>query len=294
MNKLKNRDFALVFLDSESGLPLSFVHEIFFDKRGDSNIISARAGEMNSNWEVFKYSVSIGDRLFELNRRQLYEYINTKKLQGLDAFFEENDFYQDWESIKNDASNLRAQRILILLDISNTESNWENCIGDWSFLKIKKGGAELISEFLLSSFCHKIEKKLFSINDLSQEIFKNPFEDKFSEDVLQDGIISLKLYTTKICNNLRHIREHFIEEDFDPDVDYYKSREQIESYYYRVNLNQVDILRGYIQTPEIPNEVSKLLTDEQNTHLSLHAHRILTNNAQFILDKVLCSHLESL
>lgn len=292
--------FALVFIDADSGIPISFIQKMFYKKNGDSIVISARASEVNSNWVDNKFNVRLGGDLAELTSQQIHEYVDSSKQPEIYKFLTENDFRYEYNQISNYSKNILVKRVLILLDLTDVDNDLEYDRFVWSCFRIKKGGIDLISEFLLSSFCHKVTDDLVYLDqpsDIAVNIFTEEYSSEIKEDALERGLYHQFRYTFDILENLDHLVNTFVDlTDYDPDSEYdvYDKKYSINCYYYRLNLNQIKILKGYIKTPQISNEVSSILTEDQKDYLRLHAHRTLISNAKFILDRVLISHGEYL
>jgi hypothetical protein len=295
MTKLEyiyTRTFGLLFYCNywELGIELKDIPRFWTDIKGKSRVISARTNARRSYNEknfrsgtikINKTLVSENSSIYagEVGHIELFLWMGSATLSKIKDLFREN---------KDQIENIRAiygyysayngkntESAIFLLDLTEDESNiTDEEIKYARCLNLKKGGVEIIHEYLTSTF---IQEHDILISEFSRDERKSEFSRS-------DGTWSSKIspfFTFSSNSDFTHLTKNKIEYDFDDEsgVVYI---DQNDTYpYFNLSLDIIERLNKNLTMPE---RIRELLTAEQLKKLPDICREIVIDNIVLIFE----------
>jgi hypothetical protein len=292
-NYFKDKKFKLLYLDIESGIPISWIPRLIVDDETNmSQVIAARAGPVsNEPYSGYDYKVDVrfheGQSLIKTELRDIFDHFCTVTEMEWTKFLAVNPEKSDELITTLGYLDKTTVNRLLLLAVDDGKPTKDDSNYEWSCKKITVGGPELVLDFLLSVFCNHDNCEWVSRDDPSVKF--QPVDD-LSSLLWGENIPSLymkvPIYDFSNFSGIDHLREY--EEDYDDEFERYKSSNHY--YYYSVNLKALSKLEGMIR---IPPRVLKILTKEQKAELDAEIPKILKGELDYIAKSVLQQKVDS-
>ena len=295
---INTRTFGLLYYCNywELGIELKDIPRFWTDNKGKSRVISARTNARRSyNEKNFKSgTIKINTTLFSANSSiyegevghiELFLWMRSATLSEIKKLFRKNkeqieniraiyDYYSAYNG-KNTESGI------FLLDLTGDDSNiTDEEIKYTRCLNLKKGGIEIIHEYLASTF---IQEHDTLISEFSR--IERGFE--FSDS---NGTWSTKIspfFTFSLNTDFTHLTKNKIEYDVDLEsgIPYIQ---QNDTYPY-FNLS-LDIVQRLNENLSIPERIRELLTAEQLAKLSDICREVVIDNIVLIFESCFKQH----
>lgn len=281
----KDQKFMIIYFHNEDGISVSKISEKIVDEDSKSMVIAARGDEpidglqyLDNGYHFEKF------KNCEIKWSDVYRWY---KYRDPDADAQqlqspEDIFSSELLSHLVSFAEGKVVKLLILLAFDNCEKF--DALVDDDIKFFKRGGSELVVEFMLSKYVHETHKGWFhkidgrpleSENFYRLKIYSDPDiqaihswgVDEFSEDEMSE--LEERWH---YCFGLGADLDVMLNKQSSWNID---SHEYLYYYHYNINLTKLPLYRSYI---DIPDRVNSILTDEQKRILLEQAHEIILKN----------------
>ena len=285
----KDQKFLLIYQHSEHGIPVHNIADSIINEDNKSQVIAARGDEPLSGEHYLDNGLHFekieGDSASWYSIYLEYKY---RKSNGSDVELGLTKDVEVEEYLESLASFIEGKVVTKLITLAFDDDGKIDGAEDATIKRIKRGGAELVIEFMLSKFIDESYKGWFYKSD-GRPLESNNYQRivKYSDSGLQSiqswGEIPFSPeemsqieekwhYDFTTFDNLSAMGG--IEYPEDPEYDSIK-------YLYQHNISKKK-LEKYKKNIEIPYRVYEILTDEQKQLLSNQVHGILMDTVDDI------------
>jgi len=290
---IRNKKYGLIYLHYEDEFSLKDISKIFIDEdTGKSVVISAIGSSIwyenyskKSNFIEIKKSImgESGKLYGKVSPMNMFFWLTAATKNQVKSLLRENSESIEW--IRNAYKvfkNHKCKSVVALLDLTNVKNHE---LGDVTYLncaKLKIGGVELISEYLLSNFIIEwMEEFRYSqLEPVSDTYYKsihgNDYETEFffskGSKSYERGFSS-PLFTFDKKFNLSHLT---VGEVVTHEDDYSTWETEEGSYcYFNLNLDKVKIIDDSLT---IPRRILEILDEGQINHLNKTAASVINDD----------------
>jgi hypothetical protein len=270
---LKTRDFGILYYCNarDIAIDLQAIPDLWTDATGKSRVISARICARTFKDEDYKFDqIKINGPIRSKNsvinrdvsQMELVFWIKSATFSQIKKLFRDNK-----EQVKNmreiyNYYNTNSEKVIkcaiLFLDLTDDNSDIkEEELKYYKCLKLKRGGIELIHEYLTSTFIQEYEE----FNDIESNLF-SPY------------------FTFSSHANLNHLTKHRIEHEIGEYGEAY-SYERGSYPYFNLNL---DIITRLTEEFIIPPRIRELLTAEQLNRMPDICRDVIMDNIELIFE----------
>jgi hypothetical protein len=293
---LSTRTFGLLYYCDfgNLGRDLNLIPNFWTDSKGKSRVISARVAARTFKENDFKFNVAkIKSTLVSDNSSiygdvgaiELFLWIKSAQFAKVKELFRNNrDQIDNIRAMYNrykgpDGGSIECA--IFLLDLTEDESGVkEEEIKDCRCLKLKRGGLEIIYEYLASAFLQEYE-------ELQNKTYPDgvPYESIFPEytksnDVNESEYLS-PCFKFSLHSDFGHLTKNKIEHYVGEDDEYEYPFERGAYPYFNLNLKIIENLNKQLI---IPWRIKEILTDEQLKKLPEIFQNVIMDNIDLIFE----------
>ncbi len=290
---IRSRRYGLLYIYNKGGVLVKHASSIFTDDNNHSVVLAARGSYINFQENFYKeptielenpVSGNGGYLNKQLDSMNLYSWMCSSSVGQVKNLLRKNPNQSEWIKDRFKVINSESCKCLIvLLDLTNVKSDNVDDVNYITFIKLKIGGAELISEFLLSQFINEWEEE-FEFDDLKpieQEYDFEKFIQTLSSETVVEGecspIFKLETYT-----NLNHLTQYRLVEHCDEFERWFV--ENGSHFYFNVDIkNKKKLDAEYL----IPRRVYEILEPHQIELLEKTAPSVIDENLVFVYKTLL-------
>jgi len=154
----KDQKFMLVFLHSEAGIFVDNLADFILDAKTNKSLLIAARGDEEVEGLTLLSRKQTNDISSELD---WFYYLKDHPEDQWPDWIKRDQNNSDWAKDLIRMGNSKAVTFLLALAYDDDGDATNVGLDSHTFSNIKRGGTELVSEFLLSNFCHRSSQKLF-------------------------------------------------------------------------------------------------------------------------------------
>ncbi len=300
---VRSRRYGLLYVHNVKGLHLKYIPSFFSNDDGKSVVISARGDSIyfkdksfNQPTVVIKNSVNGNGGYLggEVDSLKIFFWICSSSISQVKNLLRKNKEHLEWIRYRFKVFNKETIKCLILLlDLTGVKNDSIEDV-DWlTFAKLKTGGTELISEFLMSQFINEWESefegdnlepigkdyRLLRYGDDSE--FARVFYEPLSSEQVVVGECS-PLFQFDKFSHLLHLTKYRYESDEDEGRTW---TTEVGSYvYFNVDINNKKKLDDELV---IPKRIFEVLNENQIEQLNTSSASVIEENLTYVYQSIL-------
>ena len=300
---IRSRRYGLLYVHNVKGLHLKYIPSFFSNDDGKSVVISARGDSIyfkdksfNQPTVVIKNSVN-GDGGYlggEVDSQKMFFWICSSSVSQVKNLLRKNKEHLEWIRYRFKVFNKETCKcLMLLLDLTDVKSDSIDDV-DWlTFARLKTGGTELISEFLMSQFINEWESefegdnlepsgkdyRLLRYGDDSE--FARDFFEPLSSEQVVVGECS-PLFQFDKFSDLLHLTKYRSESDSDEGRTW---TTEVGSYvYFNVDIKNKKKLDDELV---IPKRMYEVLNANQIAQLNKNSASVIEDNLTYVYQSIL-------
>ena len=300
---IRSRRYGLLFIYNKDGMLVKHASSIFVDDNDCPIVLAARGRFINFQENFYReptieleksVSCNGGYLSKQLDSMNLYSWMCSSSVGQVKNLLRKNPNQSEWIKDRFKAINSQSCKCLIaLLDLTDVKNVNVDDVNHITFVKLKIGGAELISEFLLSQFINEWEEE-FEFDELEpigEEYkilqyggecnFTNPFRQPIASEPVVVGECS-PIFRLETFTDLAHLTQYRFVEDCDEFESWLVKKGS--HFYFNVDIkNKKKLDDEYV----IPRRVYEILETHQLEHLEKTTSSVIEENIVFVYKSLL-------
>lgn len=300
---IRSRRYGLLYIYNSEGILLKHISQIFRDDNNKSVVISARGSSINFQE---KYSIEptinlqnsvSGDGGYlsgTLESMNLYSWICASTTNQVKSLLRENPEQAAW--IKRRFKRINSESckcVIALLDLTGVKNDSIDDIDYLTFIKLKIGDVELISEFLLSNFINEWEDEFETdeLEPIGEDFVLQTYGDdsglsrmlnkKTGDESVVIGECS-PIFSLETFTNLTHLSKYRFVQDYDE----FESWLVEDGLHFYFNL-AIKYKQKLDDEYAIPSRVYEILEKHQLEHLEKTTSSVIEDNLVFVYKSLL-------
>ena len=300
---IRSRRYGLLYVHNVKGLHLKYIPSFFTNDDGKSVVVSARGNSnyfkdksFNQPTVLIKNSVN-GDGGYlggEVDSLKMFFWICSSSISQVKNLLRRNKEHLEWIRYRFKIFNKETCKCLILLlDLTGVKNDSVKDV-DWlTFVKLKIGDSELISEFLMSKFIYEWEadfeqdnlepngKDYLRFRYGDDSIGASLFNEPLSNEQVLVGECSPIFRFDKFYDLLHLTKYRYVSDSYEG-----QTWETVEGSYVYFN---VDIKNKKKLDDElvIPKRIYEILNENQIAQLNTNSTSVIEDNLTYVFESIL-------
>jgi hypothetical protein len=300
---IRSRRYGLLFIYNKESILLKHVSVIFRDDSDKSVVLAARGSSINfeeksSFVKPIELENSVhgngGFLIGTIESMKLYSWMCASSVSQVKNLLRKNPKQSDL--IKQRFKSINCEKckcIIALLDLTGVVNDSVDEVDYLTCIKLKVGGSELISEFLLSTFIDEWEEEFenYELEPTGEDFVRLTYGDdsslsrmlnkKTGDESVVVGECS-PIFKLETFTNLMHLTKYRFVLDYDDFSSWMV--EDGSHFYFNVDINNKQKLDDEYA---IPSRVYEILEKHQLEHLEKTTSSVIEDNLVFVYKSLL-------